>query len=117
MRATEMHASHAAPDRHSRFWDFLFYLTFGFMVTSSVKIAGVLLVFSYLIIPAITALMFVQGYRQRLIFGTIFGLTVSMIAMLVSIGLDIPPGATIVACLGGGLAILVLGKLAVEQFA
>ena len=110
-RSTSMHAEHAMPDRHSRFWDFLFYLTFGFMVTSSVKVAGVLLVFSYLIIPAIVALLFVQGYRKRLIFGAVFGLIASIIGMLMSLWFDLPPAATIVASLGGGLALLALAKV------
>jgi len=38
---------------HARAWDFFFYFTLGLVVTSSVRIAGVLLVFSYLIVPAV----------------------------------------------------------------
>ena len=41
-----------------RFWDFLFYVSFGFVVTSSVAIAGVLLVFCFLIVPSVTAMLF-----------------------------------------------------------
>src|SRR5204863_5880085 len=41
-----------------KFWDFLFYATFGLVVTSSVSIAGVLLVFSFLIVPPVTAVLF-----------------------------------------------------------
>src|SRR6476469_3333744 len=41
-----------------RFWDFLFYASFGFVVTSSVSIAGVLLVFCYLIVPSVGAMLF-----------------------------------------------------------
>src|SRR5437868_3903706 len=39
-------------------WDFLFYASFGFVVTSSVAIAGVLLVFCYLIVPSVGAMLF-----------------------------------------------------------
>src|SRR6185369_14595184 len=41
-----------------RFWDFLFYASFGFVVTSSVAIAGVLLVFCYLIVPSVAAMLY-----------------------------------------------------------
>ena len=45
----------AAEGMSVRFWDFLFYASFGFVVTSSVAIAGVLLVFCYLIVPSVAA--------------------------------------------------------------
>jgi len=112
LRASENHAGHMAPDVRTRFWDFLFYVTFGFVVTSSVKIAGVFLVFSYLIIPAVAALLFVQGTRNRLIFGWIFGVVVSVLGMVLSLVLDIPTGAAIVATFGALLVILSLGKFA-----
>lgn len=81
---------------NARLWDFLFYVTFGFVVTSSVKIAGVLLVFSFLIIPAVAALLFVKGIRNRLIFGWIFGIVGSLLGMIASLVFDIPTGASIV---------------------
>src|SRR5262245_61925871 len=40
----------ALPDRSAFFWDVVFYASFALVVTSSVRIAGVLLVFSYLIV-------------------------------------------------------------------
>jgi len=81
-------------------WDFLFYMTFGFVVTSSVQIAGVFLVFSFLIIPATAALLFVRGVRNRLLFGWVFGVFGSLLGMIFSVLLDIPTGATIVASFG-----------------
>ena len=81
---------------NTRMWDFLFYMTFGFVVTSSVKIAGVLLVFSFLIIPAVAALLFVNSTQNRLIFGWIFGILGSLIGILSSLLFDIPTGAAIV---------------------
>jgi len=83
-----------------KLWDFLFYMTFGFVVTSSVRIAGVFLVFSFLIIPATAALLFVKGVKNRLLFGWAFGVIGSLLGMIVSVLLDIPTGATIVASFG-----------------
>src|SRR5438270_3642157 len=52
-----------------KFWDFLFYTSFGFVVTSSVAIAGVLLVFSYLIVPSVAAMLFATSIGKRLAIG------------------------------------------------
>jgi zinc/manganese transport system permease protein len=86
-----------------RFWDFLFYVTFGFVVTSSVSIAGVLLVFSFLVIPAVIAILFVDGVRPRLITGWAVGTAVSALGCSVSYFRDLPSGPTIVVCFGACL--------------
>src|SRR6202022_4151756 len=56
-----------------KLWDFLFYTSFGFVVTSSVAIAGVLLVFSYLIVPSVAAMLFSRSIGKRLAIGWIMG--------------------------------------------
>jgi len=86
-----------------RLWDFLFYASLGFAVTSAVSIAGVLLVFSYLVIPAVVAMLFADGIRARLLIGWIVGTLVSAIGCSVSYFGDLPSGPTIVACFGGAL--------------
>jgi zinc/manganese transport system permease protein len=86
-----------------RFWDFLFYVTFGFVVTSSVSIAGVLLVFSFLVIPAVVAILFVDGVRPRLLLGWTVGTAVSALGCSVSYFQNLPSGPTIVVCFGGCL--------------
>src|SRR6185295_13075768 len=53
----------------ARLWDFLFYASFGFVVTSSVSIAGVLLVFCYLIVPSVAAMLFADSIGKRLAIG------------------------------------------------
>ena len=58
-------------------WDFLFYATFGLVVTSSVRIAGVLLVFSYLIVPVSCAMIFFTKASHRLVIGWILGILTS----------------------------------------
>ncbi len=83
-----------------RFWDFLFYTSFGLVVTSSVLIAGVLLVFSYLIVPSVCAVLFSNNFRTRLIIGWSLGLTASLFGMIASVGFDLPRGAAIVCTFG-----------------
>jgi zinc/manganese transport system permease protein len=95
---------------HVRWWDFLFYASFGVVVTSSVRIAGVLLVFSYLIVPALAAIVVGGPMRSRLIVGWAFGTVVSVVAMLASAVLDLPTGATVVCAFG--LILLGLGLYA-----
>jgi zinc/manganese transport system permease protein len=88
-----------------RLWDFLFYASLGFAVTSAVSIAGVLLVFSYLVIPAVVAMLFADSIRVRLLIGWIVGTLVSAIGCSVSYFGDLPSGPTIVACFGGALVL------------
>ena len=88
-----------------RAWDFLFYVSFGFVVTSSVSIAGVLLVFSFLVIPAVIAVLFVDGVRPRLVVGWIVGAVVSALGCALSYFRDLPSGPTIVACFGAALVL------------
>jgi zinc/manganese transport system permease protein len=89
-----------------RFWDFLFYVTFGFVVTSSVPIAGVLLVFSYLIVPAVSAMLFTNRIGPRLAIGWSMGAIVTALAVYLSYAFDLPTGATIVTTLGAALVLL-----------
>jgi zinc/manganese transport system permease protein len=89
-----------------RGWDFLFYASFGVVVTSSVRIAGVLLVFSYLIVPALAGILLAQGIGGRLAVGWVFGAGVSVVAMLASATLDLPTGATVVCAFGASLLAL-----------
>jgi len=83
-----------------RLWDFLFYASFGVVVTSSVRIAGVLLVFSYLIVPALAGIMLGRTVAQKLLIGWGFGTLVSVIGMVASASFDLPTGATVVCAFG-----------------
>ncbi len=80
-------------------WDFLFYASFGLVVTSSVHIAGVLLVFSFLVVPPVIALLFTKGKKLRLAIGWIIGFIGSLLGIAASIGLNFPAGPSIIACL------------------
>jgi zinc/manganese transport system permease protein len=99
---------HAEPDGGTRWWDFLFYASFGFVVTSSVSIAGVLLVFSYLIVPSVGAMLYADTIGRRLAVGWTMGTVVSALGVYLSLFLDLPTGATIVCTFGGVLAIMAL---------
>jgi len=83
-----------------RFWDFLFYASFGFVVTSSVSIAGVLLVFCYLIVPSVAAMLYSESIGKRLAIGWSMGTIVSALGVYLSLQLDLPTGATIVCTFG-----------------
>src|SRR5512142_1402863 len=79
-----------------RLWDFLFYASFGFVVTSSVAIAGVLLVFCYLIVPSVGAMLYAENIGPRLAIGWTMGTLVSALGVYLSLKIDLPTGATIV---------------------
>src|SRR5215472_13558932 len=89
-----------------RLWDFVFYVSFGVVVTSSVRIAGVLLVFSYLIVPALAATLVCGSVATRLLVGWAFGAAVSVLGVTLSAWLDLPTGATIVCVFGVSLIAL-----------
>ncbi len=91
-----------------RLWDFLFYASFGFVVTSSVAIAGVLLVFCYLIVPSVGAMLFADKIGRRLAIGWTMGTLVSALGVYFSVLLDLPTGATIVCTFGGVLILMFL---------
>ena len=89
-----------------RLWDFLFYASFGIVVTSSVSIAGVLLVFCYLIVPSVAAMLFAEHLGPRLTIGWSMGAAVSGLGIWLSLVWDLPTGATIVVTFGAVLTML-----------
>jgi len=92
----------------TRFWDFLFYALFGFVVTSSVELAGVLLVFTFLIIPAVSAARFTHTLKARIWLGWGLGVATSLAGIAASASLDLPTGPAIVCAFG----LLALGAFA-----
>jgi zinc/manganese transport system permease protein len=98
-----------------RFWDFLFYASFGFVVTSSVSIAGVLLVFCYLIVPSVGAMLYAESVGRRLAIGWTMGTVVSALGIYLSLRLDLPTGATIVCTFGAVLVLMALARLVIRR--
>lgn len=93
-------------------WDFFFYMIFGFVVTSSVELAGVLLVFSFLIVPAVCGVLLADSLRARLFTGWFIGFLTSVIGISLSFFLDLPTGATVVCSFG----LILLVCLALRPF-
>lgn len=86
---------------HTKFhWHYLFYLSLGIVVTSSVEVGGVLLVFSILIVPVLCASIFTGDYRSRLLIGWLISFLVCSLGTFFSYQFDLPTGATIVAIFG-----------------
>ena len=86
-------------------WEFVFYATFGIVVTSSVAIAGVLLVFSFLIIPATIGILLADSLSRQLAIGWIIGVLVSAAGLAASFVFDLPTGAAMVCAFGASLAL------------
>ena len=100
-----------------RLWDFLFYASFGFVVTRSVSIAGVLLVFCYLIVPSVAAMLYSDRIGPRLAIGWTMGTVVSALGVYFSLMLDLPTGATIVCTFGLVLIIMAAVRPLVQRTA
>lgn len=89
-----------------RLWDFLFYAAFALVVVSFVRLAGVLLTFAYLIVPAVCGTMLAQQWKQRLAIGWAVAAAASLLGLWASYQMDLPTGAAIVVA-SGVLLILV----------
>src|SRR5438445_5286666 len=111
----------AGARRHMFLWDVVFYGSFAPVVSSSVRIAGVLLVFSYLIVPAAIAGLFAARVRGRLLIAWALGAALSAAGLYASWTWDLPTGPAIVAAFGAATVLVALGfafkRLSVLWFA
>lgn len=92
-----------------KLWDFLFFFSFGIMIIESVKIAGVLTVFAFLILPASISALFATQWRRRIIIGLVAGLLAAVLGLYFSLALDLTASPLIILSLG---LILILGAIA-----
>jgi zinc/manganese transport system permease protein len=106
--------ANSSGDNKSFFWDFLFYFLFGIVITFSTHHAGVLVVFSILVVPAALACRFFDSTARRLAFAWGFGLAASAVAFLLSVHYDWPAGAAIVSTLTAGFFAILISRLAYE---
>lgn len=95
-----------------RLWDFLFYAAFALVVVSFVRVAGVLLTFAYLIVPAVCGVMLAERWMGRLAIGWGIAVTASLMGLVASYWLDLPTGAAIVCACG---LLLLVGGVAVAR--
>ncbi len=98
-----------------RWWDFLFYASFGVVITSSVAVAGVLLVFTYLVVPAACAVLLSEGIRARIILAWGIGLVTSLAGILLSYVADLPTGPAVVGAFTVMLVLLGTGIYVVRS--
>ncbi len=108
LRISQSHEDPYSTGLNVKLWDFLFYATFGVVVTSSVAIAGVLLVFSFLIVPSVAAMLFSRNIGVRLAIGWSLGAVVSLLGIYASYRIDAPTGATVVCTFGAALLLLAI---------
>ena len=97
------HPEHPSSTRF--FWDVVFYGSFAVVVTSSVRIAGVLLVFSYLIVPAAIAGLLAKSVSSRLLLAWALGVLITALGLCASWYWDLPTGPAIVAAFGAAIAL------------
>jgi zinc/manganese transport system permease protein len=81
-------------------WDFLFYLSLGLIIVISVKTAGVFLIFTFLIVPAVVGALFSTKFISQFVIGSLVSGLTSLVGLVVSFNLDLPTGATLVCCFG-----------------
>jgi zinc/manganese transport system permease protein len=96
-------------------WDFLFYASLGLVVVSAVGVAGILLVFSYLIIPAVCAMLLKQSMGARVALAWGLGVLATFLGIYLSVRLDLPTGATMV-CTFAGVLVAIAAISAVRCF-
>ena len=98
----------AASGLNVRWWDFVFYMLFGLVVTSFVHIGGVLLVFSYLVVPAVSAAYLTHSFLLRFILGWTIATVCSLTSLLITAKVDLPIGAAMVCVLGIALVAIII---------
>jgi zinc/manganese transport system permease protein len=85
---------------HRKGWDFLFYFSFGIMIIEAIRVAGVLTVFAFLILPASISALFASQWKQRILIGLGSGLVATLIGLYLSISLDASVSPLIIMLLG-----------------
>lgn len=97
-------------DSYILLWEFIFYALLGIVVTFGVRVAGVLLMFGFLVVPAVIGSLLGTSFKVRLVIGWVTGIIFSLLGSYLSYRLDFPTGAMIVVSLGTGLLIIALIK-------
>jgi len=100
IQLTALYHENTGNIKHRRRWDFLFYFTFGIVIIEAIKVAGVLTVFAFLILPASISALFAPGWRQRILIGLGSGIFAALVGLYLSISLDVSVSPLIIIFLG-----------------
>jgi len=111
LEVSEQSRSHSLPTRRQKLLDFVFYASFGVVVTSSVQLSGVLVVFGLLIVPASCAAIFFAKISNRLLASWFIGTISSSAGIAASAIWDLPTGPAVVTALGVAFALVVTGSI------
>ena len=106
---TDFYIGKSGSLKHQKLWDFLFYFSFGIMIIEAVKIAGVLTIFAFLILPASISALFSASWVNRILIGLVSGILATILGLHFSITLDVTASPLIILFLG---MILLLGIIA-----
>lgn len=100
---SEIRKNPASQGNHALVWDVIFYLLLGMAITLAVRLAGIVLVFAYLVIPATLSLMFRLGWMGRILLVWGVGIGASGLGLIFAYQLDFSVGPSIALFLGLGL--------------
>jgi zinc/manganese transport system permease protein len=106
--------SYENESRNGLFWEFLFFLSFAFVLVSSVQIAGILQVFSFLVIPALIGRLYTRDPVKILVGGWAIGLAASMLGIALSFVYDLPTAPLIVASLSSAFFLLLVRRTCIS---
>lgn len=81
-------------------WTLLLYLTIGLSIAFAMQFAGLMLVFDFLVLPAVTGLLMARGMSGVFAWAIGAGLTAAVIGFSMSVPFDLPTGPAIVAVSG-----------------
>lgn len=101
---------------HKGIWNFFFYVTLGLCIALAIRTAGVLLVFTYLIVPAVGALLVAERFWRRFWAGLLFAVLASYLGLYFSYKADLPTGSTLVATFGLLLLFVFLAERVIWVF-
>jgi len=115
IQLTDFYTGKSQSIKNRKLWDFLFFFSFGIMIIESVKIAGVLTVFAFLILPASISALFTTQWRQRILIGLFAGVIASVLGLHFSIILDLTASPLIILFLGLLLLVAIIVRTIVRK--
>ncbi len=110
LRLSDKYLNEDNTAKGNKLWDFLFYFTFGIAVVQSVSIAGIIVVFAFLIIPASISALFSDNWKTRILLGWGLGTLITIGGLITSWKMDVPSGPAVIIFLGIFLLIAVAVK-------